>query len=115
MDIIKTHTSKGAAILRDFSSIPDIVDGANYHHERYDGKGYPAGLVGEEIPLIARIIGVADAYDAMNSDRVYRKAFPKDKIISELKENSGLQFDPEIVKIMLDLLEHNAFGDSKDM
>ncbi len=109
MDIIKTHTSNGASMLKDFSSIPCIVEGAHYHHERYDGNGYPVGLKGEEIPLIARIIGVADAFDAMNSDRCYRKALSKDKIISELKEGLGKQFDPEIVKIMLDLIENDAF------
>ena len=109
MNIIKTHTTKGATILKDFSSIPFIMDGAEYHHERFDGTGYPSGLKGEEIPLVARIIGVADAYDAMNSNRCYRPAFPKDRIIEELKKYSGLQFDPDIVKIMLELLQGEAF------
>lgn len=110
MNIIKTHTTKGATILKDFSSIPSIMDGAEYHHERFDGTGYPSGLKGEEIPLVARIIGVADAYDAMNSNRCYRPAFPKEKIIEELKKYSGLQFDPDIVKIMLELLQGEAFA-----
>ena len=109
MDIIKTHTTNGALILKDFSSLPSIVEGARYHHERYDGTGYPEGIKGEQIPLVARIIGVADAFDAMNSDRCYRKALSIDKIVSELKEGSGKQFDPEIVKIMLELIEDNAF------
>jgi len=110
MDVIKTHTVNGAAILKDFTSIPCIIEGARYHHERYDGKGYPDGLEGEKIPLVARIIGVADAFDAMNSDRIYRKALPIEKIIQELKDGSGKQFDPEIVKIMLDLIENKSFN-----
>ncbi len=109
MDVIKTHTTNGATILKDFSSIPSIVEGARYHHERYDGTGYPEGLAGQKIPLVARIICVADSFDAMNSDRCYRKAFSTEKIVNELREGSGKQFDPEIVKVMLELIEKNAF------
>ena len=79
-------------------------EGALYHHERYDGKGYPKGLAGEEIPLIARIICVADSFDTMNSNRVYRKKLTKECIISEIEQNKGRQFDPEIADIMLKLL-----------
>ncbi|MBP5529497.1 MAG: HD domain-containing protein [Lachnospiraceae bacterium] len=107
--IIETHTVNGAQILKDFSSVPHIVEGAIYHHERYDGKGYPEGLAGEDIPLVARIICVADAFDAMNSDRCYRKAYPMERIVKELKEGSGRQFDPEVVKVMLELIEENVF------
>ena len=85
-------------MLESFTSIPGIRDGALYHHERYDGKGYPYRLVGKEIPLYARIINVADAFDAMNSDRVYRKRLSKEKILSELRSNAGTQFDPEIAE-----------------
>ncbi|MBO6089726.1 MAG: HD domain-containing protein [Lachnospiraceae bacterium] len=108
-DIIKTHTTNGAQILKDFSSVPHIIEGARYHHERYDGKGYPEGLSGEQIPLVARIIGVADAFDAMNSDRCYRKAYPMERIVKELKEGAGKQFDPEVVKVMLELIEEKIF------
>jgi putative nucleotidyltransferase with HDIG domain len=108
-DIIKTHTTNGAQILKDFSSVPHIVEGARYHHERYDGKGYPEGLAGENIPLVARIICVADAFDAMNSDRCYRKAYPMEKIVKELKEGAGKQFDPEVVKVMLEMIEEKVF------
>ncbi len=104
-DIIKTHTTHGAEMVENFSSIADIRDGALYHHERYDGKGYPTGCAGEEIPLIGRIICVADAYDAMNSNRVYRNKLTSDVIISELKSNSGTQFDPEIVNAFLSVLD----------
>ena len=110
MDVIKTHTTNGAAILKDFTSIPCIIEGAMYHHERFDGTGYPEGKKGEDIPMVARIIGVADAFDAMNSDRCYRKAYAMDKIIEELKNGSGKQFDPEVVKAMLELIEDKAFA-----
>ena len=108
-NIIETHTTNGAQILKDFNSVPHIVEGARYHHERYDGKGYPEELAGEDIPLVARIICVADAFDAMNSDRCYRKAYPMERIIKELKEGAGKQFDPEVVKVMLELIEENVF------
>ena len=114
MDVIKTHTTNGAAILKDFNSISSIIEGAMYHHERYDGTGYPEGLKGEDIPLVARIIGVADAFDAMNSNRCYRKAFDSEKIISELREGAGKQFDPDIVKIMLELIDKKAFANMDD-
>ena len=102
---IKEHTIKGSEMVKDFSSIPGITEGALYHHERYDGKGYPIGKKGEEIPYIARIICVADSYDAMNSDRVYRKKLSKDKIIDELNKGKGSQFDPNIVDAFVELLK----------
>ena len=79
-------------------------EGALYHHERYDGKGYPKGLAGEDIPLIARMICLADSFDAMNSNRVYRNKLTKENIISEIETNKGRQFDPEIADVMLKLL-----------
>ena len=100
-EVIKQHTIKGGQMLENFASLPGIRDGALYHHERYDGKGYPQGLIGKEIPLYARIINVADAFDAMNSDRCYRNRLPKNKILAELRNNSGTQFDPEIVEYMI--------------
>ena len=103
--IIKTHTTIGNEILSNFTAIPEIRDGAHYHHERYDGKGYPSGIKGEDIPLNARIICVADSYDAMSSYRSYRKSYDNEKIISELQNNSGTQFDPKIVPIMITMLE----------
>lgn len=108
---INTHTIAGATMLKDFSAIESIAEGAKFHHERFDGKGYPSGIAGEEIPLIARIICVADSFDAMNSSRVYRKALPIEEIVEELKKCSGTQFDPTIVNVMLKLIEKNAFAD----
>ena len=104
-NIIKNHTTTGAKILKDFEGIKDVELGAKYHHERYDGKGYCEGLKGEEIPLVARIIAVADAYDAMASSRVYRPKLEPEKIRKELEEGKGTQFDPEIADIMLKMLD----------
>ena len=103
--VMKTHTVIGGEILKDFTLIPHVDEGAKFHHERYDGSGYPNGLRDESIPLNARIIGIADAFDAMTANRCYRKALDMDYVISELKRCAGTQFDPGLVDIMLDLIE----------
>ncbi|MFI3249462.1 MAG: HD domain-containing protein [Eubacteriales bacterium] len=103
-EIMKTHAIRGGDILKGIDGRTDLVIGAEYHHERYDGKGYSSGLKGEEIPLIARIICVADAFDAMYSSRVYRKKMTLDYAISELEKYSGTQFDPGIVTVMVELI-----------
>ena len=103
-EVMKSHTTNGGDILSEFTAIESIKDGALYHHERYDGTGYMKGLKGEEIPLVARIICVADAMDAMNSDRCYRDHLTKDVIISELESNKGTQFDAKIAQIMIDMI-----------
>ena len=103
--IIKTHTTKGKEILSKISLSPNLPIGANYHHERYDGKGYPEGLKGEEIPEIARIIAVADTYDAMNSKRSYRDGLPKEKIRDEIIKGMGTQFDTRFAAVMVNLIE----------
>lgn len=110
-EIIKAHTTLGDSILVNFTAIPGIRDGAHYHHERFDGKGYPAGLAGEDIPLCARIICVADSYDAMSTNRCYRSHLRREKILSELRDNAGTQFDPKIVKHMIDMIS-DGFADS---
>lgn len=104
-EIIKTHTTKGKEILSKISLSPNLPIGANYHHERYDGKGYPEGLKGEEIPEIARIIAVADTYDAMNSNRSYRNGLPKEKIRDEIIKGMGTQFDTRFAAILVNLIE----------
>ncbi len=106
---IKEHTTSGERILKNFTAIPHINEGALYHHERYDGSGYPTGKKGAEIPEVARIIAVADSYDAMNSDRCYKKKLDKEKIISEIKKNRGIQFDPVIADTFLECLKKNLF------
>lgn len=104
-DIIKTHPVIGNEILSKISISPELAIGAHFHHERYDGKGYPAGLFGHEIPELARIIAVADAYDAMSSRRSYRDVLPKEIVRNELEKSIGTQLDPEFAKIMIDLMD----------
>lgn len=104
-EIMKSHVIKGGEILKDFTMIDSVDVGALYHHEKYDGTGYCQGLKGEEIPLDARIIGIADAFDAMTANRVYRNQLDIDVVIAELKQFSGIQFDPALVDILLSLIE----------
>ena len=92
-------------MLRDIYVVDNLSDGVMYHHERWDGKGYPKGLAGEEIPKIARVIAVADAFDAMSSDRVYRAKLSTDKIISEFLRCKGTQFDPDIADVFIFMLK----------
>ena len=110
---MKRHTVAGETILSGVATIPDLMVGAKFHHERYDGKGYPSGLKGEEIPLIARIIAVADAFDAMTTNRVYRKGLPSDVVLSELRNGKGTQFDPDVAQAFIDYLEEHkeVFGE----
>ena len=103
--IIKTHSDLGAQILSNITEFPRFVTGARWHHERYDGKGYPDGIAGEEIPEEARIIAVADAYDAMSSRRSYRDVLPQDYIRAELVKGRGTQFDPLYTDIMLEMID----------
>ena len=106
-ETIKTHTRVGARILRKIEEMPKLVEGARWHHERYDGTGYPDGLVGESIPEEARIIAVADAYDAMSSRRSYRDILPQEKVKEEIISNRGTQFDPGFADIMLAMIEED--------
>lgn len=111
--LIRSHTTMGANILRPITMVPQICDGAKYHHERYDGKGYPFGLKGDDIPYVARIIGIADAYDAITSNRIYEKAQVKDYAVNELKKGRGTQFDPYLTDVMLEILRDGfEFTDS---
>ncbi|MCR4891622.1 MAG: HD domain-containing protein [Lachnospiraceae bacterium] len=116
-DIMKSHVTLGAEILKDFTVVEHVVDGALYHHEKYNGTGYVSGLKGKDIPLYGRIIGVADAFDAMTQNRVYRKKLDLDYVLKELRRNRGTQFDPEITDIMLRLVAKGRItvnGVSKD-
>lgn len=103
--MIQSHTTLGSNVLENFTTIQGIRDGALYHHERYDGAGYPAGLKGVDIPLYARIICIADSYDAMSSNRCYRGRMEQRTILSELENNAGSQFDPSIVKYMIAMIK----------
>ncbi len=102
---IRSHSLRGAEILEPLTFLDKVIILIRQHHERYDGTGYPNGLKGEEIKLGALIIAVADAFDAMTSERPYRKAYSKEYTISKLKETSGTQFDPQVVKAFLEVLK----------
>ena len=101
---MKKHPEIGGKILGNIREMPMLAAGAKWHHERYDGKGYPQGLSGEEIPEEARIIAVADAYDAMTSNRSYRGALPLDVVRGEIEKGKGTQFDPKFADIMLEMM-----------
>ena len=103
---IKKHPLKGAYILSAISMFKDVVPLVKYHHERYDGKGYPEGLKGDEIPFLARILSVADAFDAMMSDRKYRSKLNLEETIEQFRINSGTQFDPKVVDMLLKILDN---------
>lgn len=108
--IIKSHTTIGGEILKDIETISYVDAGAKFHHERFDGTGYPSGMAGTGIPTVARIISIADAYDAMNSKRVYRDALPPEIIRSELVNGRGTQFDPDLLDVFLKLFEEGKLN-----
>lgn len=104
---IKNHPSIGAHILSTASIFKEIIPIVKHHHERYDGKGYPSQLKGDEIPYFARIAAIADSFDAMTSKRTYRNSLPIEVVIEEFKKGRGTQFDPELDDVFLDILEHD--------
>lgn len=106
-EVIKTHPGIGSKILEEISEIPDIAIGAKYHHERFDGRGYPEGLCGQDIPEVARIIGIADAYDAMTSNRSYRDLLSQEIVRGEIVKGKGAQFDPDIADVMLSIIDED--------
>lgn len=106
-EIFKQHTTIGGNILRSLTSAGDISLGACAHHERYDGKGYPLGIGGESIPDVARIICIADAYDAMTTDRCYRPRLPLEDAKNRLLQGARTQFDPDLVQLFAQLLEES--------
>ncbi len=104
---VKNHPSIGVHILGNAETFKDIIPIVYHHHERYDGRGYPGKLKGEEIPLLARIACVADAFDAMTSKRTYRNKLPIEVVTEEIEKNSGTQFDPKISKVFLDIIKND--------
>lgn len=107
-DLMKVHPLSGYFMLKDIYKDRYIPQGARYHHEKYDGTGYPIGLAGDEIPEIARIIAVADAYDAMASTRSYREALPQAVVRAEIEKGRGKQFDPVVVTAMLTMIDEDT-------
>lgn len=104
---VERHVLRGFYMLDGFVELEEVIKGVKSHHEHYNGSGYPEGLSKDSIPLIGRIIAVADAYDAMTNDRPYRKAKTKEEAIEELKRFAGKQFDPEIVEVFVKILQQN--------
>jgi HD-GYP domain-containing protein (c-di-GMP phosphodiesterase class II) len=103
---IKSHVQLGVAILRHIADLANCIPYIQFHHEHYDGTGYPSGLKGTNIPLESRILAVADAYEAMTSPRAYRKQRTHREAVEELKRNAGTQFDPEIVEVFCKIVEN---------
>ena len=111
---MKKHPEIGANILKNIKEMPELAIGARWHHERFDGSGYPDGFAGDEIPEAARIIAVADAYDAMTSFRSYRDALAQEKVRAEIERCSGTQFDPKFAKIMLEMIDEDIDYDMRE-
>jgi HD-GYP domain-containing protein (c-di-GMP phosphodiesterase class II) len=106
MEIMREHPRVGAEIVGHIKQLRPIIPGIQYHHEHYDGSGYPEGLKGEEIPLIARIIAVADTYDAIIHERSYQKGMSKSEAVAEITANAGTQFDPHMVEAFAQALDN---------
>jgi HD-GYP domain-containing protein (c-di-GMP phosphodiesterase class II) len=106
--IIKKHPENSYEILKEFPYFDKVAENARLHHERFDGKGYPLGLKGEEIPTAARIILIADTFDAMTSTRPYRKGLPYEVAFDELNQFSGSQFDPNLVRLFIQGMKKEA-------
>ncbi len=107
---VKRHPEIGYRIAQASPELLPVAEGILAHHERFDGSGYPQGLKGEEIPLLARIIAIVDAFDAMTNARPYRKALTEEEALEEVKRNAGSQFDPHLVEIFLKLMGENPRG-----
>ncbi len=105
--IMQEHSVKGFEILSKVQSLHHIANIVKHHHERYDGKGYPDGLKGKEIPLMSRIIAVADSFDAMTSTRPYRRKLEIDEAVLELEEHAKDQFDPAVIKVMINIYQND--------
>lgn len=101
--MIKAHPRIGLQILRDIRQMHDLLPGVLHHHEKYDGSGYPDGLSGEDIPLYARVVALADSFDAMSSDRTYRRALPRSEVMAEIRRCAGKQFDPDLAAVFSDI------------
>jgi HD-GYP domain-containing protein (c-di-GMP phosphodiesterase class II) len=104
-DVIKRHPLVGEMLIRESPFLEDVMQAVGCHHESYDGSGYPRSLRGDEIPLLGRVMAVADAYSAMSLDRPYRKALSVDEIVAELKGGAGTRFDPHLVDIFVEMLQ----------
>ncbi|HKK08088.1 MAG TPA: HD domain-containing phosphohydrolase, partial [Gemmatimonadota bacterium] len=107
-DLMRSHAAVGARILEPIAAYADVLPIVRHHHERYDGGGYPDGLAGEAIPLLARVLAVVDSFDAMTSRRPYREAMTVERAVAILRENAGTQFDGRVVGAFVALVERNG-------
>jgi putative nucleotidyltransferase with HDIG domain len=107
--IIKSHPETGANILKYIKSFKNLVPAVYHHHEQFNGEGYPEGIKGKDIPPHARIIAIADTFDAMTSSRSYRRALSFRTALSELERNKGIQFDPDIADIFIEILQESPY------
>jgi HD-GYP domain-containing protein (c-di-GMP phosphodiesterase class II) len=114
-DVMRTHPVIGAQIVAPMAFLKTTVELIRHHHERFDGSGYPDGLRGDDIPLSARIFAVADAFDAMTSDRPYRGSIGIERALGEIQGGSGSQFDPEVVRVFVEMVERGANEDERDL
>ncbi len=114
LDLIKKHPSIGAGILQEIKQMRDIMSGVLCHHERIDGKGYPSGLTGEQIPLVGKIVGLADSFDAMTSKRTYRGAKTVEQALAEIEKGLGTQFDEKVGRVFLDSDVHHLWDIIRD-
>ena len=108
-DLVKAHPIIGSEIVGRIDDLAQVADVIRHHHERFDGSGYPEGLKGDEIPLFSRIIAIADTYEALISDRIYRRRLDKEKALKILKRNVGTQFDPALVDLFIEKIRKNNF------
>jgi diguanylate cyclase (GGDEF)-like protein/putative nucleotidyltransferase with HDIG domain len=113
-EVVESHTEVGSHILEKIQQLKAIIPGVRHHHERFDGMGYPTGLQGAQIPLTARIIALADSFDAMVSDRSYRKAMSKQQAMEEIERCAGTQFDPQLVKLFIGVLDDQPAFEIED-
>jgi HD-GYP domain-containing protein (c-di-GMP phosphodiesterase class II) len=104
-EVLRKHPQYAFDLLYPIGYLRPAIEVPYCHHERWDGKGYPRGLIGEEIPLAARVFSIVDVYDALLSDRVYRKAWPLQRVLNSIKEQAGTQFDPQIAKAFLRMMD----------
>ena len=105
---MKQHPTAGARILSNIKHLNNAVDYVLYHHERWDGSGYPKGLVGRDIPIEGRLLAIADVYDALTTDRPYHPARPRSEVVIYLRSRAGVHFDPDLVPIFAQVLERRA-------
>ncbi|MBO6015623.1 MAG: HD-GYP domain-containing protein, partial [Lachnospiraceae bacterium] len=109
--IMKRHSANGFEVLKNIKIAPDLSIGAGYHHERLDGKGYPFGLTGEQIPMVAQVIAVADTFDAMYSTRPYRKKMELGVVIDRIQQAAGTQLNPQVVEKLMELADEGLLVD----